>query len=85
MSFIVVRMGESALAKGHIAEARSAEFDGFMPVEDSTYATGPLAETPDALHLACAIELGCAALASGDRRLLAAAAARGLRVHSFVV
>ncbi len=44
----------------------------------------PLA-TLDALHLACAIELRCEALASGDRRLLAAAAARGLRVHSFVV
>jgi len=44
----------------------------------------PLA-TLDALHLACAIELRCEALASGDRRLLAAAAARGLRVHSFAV
>ena len=44
----------------------------------------PLA-TLDALHRASALELRCKALASGDRSLLAAAASRGLRVHSFIV
>ena len=40
--------------------------------------------TLDALHLACAIELNCAALATCDRQLARAAEASGLVVHSFV-
>ena len=43
----------------------------------------PLA-TLDALHLACAIELHCTALATSDRQLARAAQASGLVVHSFV-
>lgn len=43
----------------------------------------PLA-TVDALHLACAIEFGCDAIATGDRQLARAAQASGLIVHSFV-
>ena len=43
----------------------------------------PLA-TLDALHLACAIELHCTALATSDRQLARAALASGLVVHSFV-
>ena len=44
----------------------------------------PLA-TLDALHLACAIETGCDALATGDRQFARAAAESGLTVHSFIV
>lgn len=40
--------------------------------------------TLDALHLASALELQCAALATADRQLARAAAACGLKVHSFV-
>ena len=43
----------------------------------------PLA-TLDALHLACAIEMNCGALATSDRQLVRAAEASGLLVHSFV-
>lgn len=43
----------------------------------------PLA-TLDALHLACAIEMNCKALATSDRQLVRAAEASGLLVHSFV-
>lgn len=42
----------------------------------------PLA-TLNALHLACALELGCDALATGDRQLARAAAESGLAVHAF--
>jgi uncharacterized protein len=41
--------------------------------------------TLDALHLACAIELGCEAIATGDRQLARAAQECNLTVHSFVV
>ena len=41
--------------------------------------------TPDALHLACAMELGCDAIATGDRQLARAAQECKLTVHSFVV
>lgn len=41
--------------------------------------------TLDALHLACAIETGCGALATGDRQLARAAEKSGLTLHSFVV
>jgi uncharacterized protein len=41
--------------------------------------------TLDALHLACAIELGCDALATGDRQLARAARECKLSVHSFAV
>jgi uncharacterized protein len=44
----------------------------------------PLA-TLDALHLASALELGCAGIATSDRQLVKAAQAAGLAVHSFVV
>lgn len=44
----------------------------------------PLA-TLDALHLASAMDLGCSAIATGDRQLARAAEASGLTVHSFVV
>lgn len=40
--------------------------------------------TLDALHLACALELGCDALATGDRQLARAAQECKLTVHSFV-
>ena len=43
----------------------------------------PLA-TLDALHLARAIELKCAALATSDRQLALAAQASGLLVHTFL-
>lgn len=42
----------------------------------------PLA-TLDALHLACAIKLGCTGLATCDHQLARAAAASGLLVYSF--
>ena len=38
----------------------------------------------DALHLACAIEMNCKALATSDRQLVRAAEASGLLVYSFV-
>lgn len=41
--------------------------------------------TLDALHLACAMELGCDAIATGDRQLARAAQECKLTVHSFVV
>jgi len=41
--------------------------------------------TLDALHLACAIESGCDALATGDRQLARAAEECGLIVHRFFV
>lgn len=44
----------------------------------------PLA-TLDALHLACAIESGCHAIATGDRQLARAAEESGLTIHSFIV
>ena len=42
----------------------------------------PLA-TLDALHLAAALDAGCASLATADRRLSQAAARSGLTVHHF--
>ena len=45
--------------------------------------SSPLA-TLDALHLACAIEMGCDAMATGDKQLARAAQECKLDVHSFV-
>lgn len=42
----------------------------------------PLA-TLDALHLACAVELGCDAIATGDQQLARAANECNLTVHAF--
>jgi predicted nucleic acid-binding protein len=41
--------------------------------------------TLDVLHLACAIELGCDAIATGDRQFARAAKECKLSVHSFVI
>lgn len=41
--------------------------------------------TLDALHLACALELNCNAMATGDAQLARAASECRLTVHSFVI
>ena len=41
--------------------------------------------TLDAIHLASAVELGCTAIATGDRQLAYAASRHGLDVHPFLI
>ncbi len=78
-------------ARRHLSADLSGALWAMQPFEVASFqrAIGLLRElgtplaTLDALHLACAIELRCAGLATCDHQLARAAAASGLLVYSF--
>ena len=82
----------AALTRSRFANDLSGALWAMLPFEVASFgrAAGLLRDLPaplatlDALHLASAIELKCAALATSGRQLARAAQASGLLVHSFV-
>lgn len=81
----------AAQARAHLSNDLTGAVWAMHPFETASFQRAsrllreletPLA-TLDALHLACAIELGCTGLATYDQQLARAAAASGLLVYTF--